>query len=159
MAWITVYPDWVHRTAITILLKIYAKTSHTSGPLNFAGKVTSVPLNWKILGINIGHINIHPRDVKAFTWWLCNQYFAVTTELQWSCLSQEWTHLSDFLCKVYQSRCWCISLWDLVITRDWGQSRIPTLIFLLCFFFFFFLLFHHTLKLLINLLLWDTGII
>ena len=40
---------------------------------------------------------------------------------QRSLLPLGWIHRSDFLCKVFLFRCWCGSLWDLVITQDWGQ--------------------------------------
>ena len=68
------YPhNWVHCSSITKRLKVYSKIRHASGPLHFAGKITSsspsvkFPRNWrKYSATNIGQIIIHSFILR--TW-------------------------------------------------------------------------------------------
>ena len=96
---------------LALLGPLYSDHSHQNSmprlvtwvdPLHFAGEVTSSSpkLGGKYSTINIGQIAIHLfilemcKRSRPFDWWE-----------QRSGLSLEWICQSNFLCKVYQSRC------------------------------------------------------
>ena len=69
--------------------------------------------------------SIHPRDMKAFMWWLLNKKIHCDQSQYPSLLLLEWIHRSGFLCKVYQSWCWCGCVCGTLQSLETGgQSRV-----------------------------------
>ena len=108
--------------AITERLKIYGEAFVTPVDLyTLQGKSLPLPQKYSTTTIGQMAINLIIRET-----WNCSCDTCLIKKKKWcdqsqqrSLLSLEWMHQSDFLCKVYQSRCWCGSLWDLRITQDW----------------------------------------
>ena len=98
-------PHWIQSAVITKWRKFYAKTSHASGFLHFAGKVTSIsPRDGEVLRHkhwSDHNSSIYPGDVKACMWLLCNNHLLwpiIAANMAVSRMdTPEW---SDFLCKV-----------------------------------------------------------
>ena len=103
-------------TVITKRLKFYTETSHTSGPLHFAGKVTSSSQNWgKYSTTNIGQIAIHPFILER---WKHSCDDCVINYLLWPMAvtrmdTSEWFFMQSL-------PVWHGSLWDLLITETGG---------------------------------------
>ena len=118
------------------MTEILRETSHVSGPLHYAGESHfQFPQNWgKYSATNIGQIAILPSilELQKHSCDCCviNNLVCRRFDLeQQSMLSLKWIRQSNFLCKVYQSPCWCSSLWDLTITRVCGSVYTQRVVF------------------------------
>ena len=113
------------------MTEFYAETSHASGPIHFAGKVTSSSpeiggevLRQKTLArlhSSVDRIEMCKRSCDGGVIKLVCRYFDQWQ--QWSGLSLEWICLSNFLCKVHKAHP-CVALCGICDHSRLGASLI-----------------------------------